>query len=54
METSSQLQAPAALPQEKNIYPLKRRLNGPQIRSVYFGEEKNLLPLPGCPIQYSD
>jgi hypothetical protein len=29
------------------MYPLYRSLGGPQSRSRYCGEEKNLLPLPG-------
>jgi hypothetical protein len=28
-------------------YRLNGRLGGPQSHSVHFGEEKNLLPLPG-------
>jgi hypothetical protein len=34
-------------PWERNLYQLNRRLNGPQIHSRYFGEEKSLLSLPG-------
>jgi len=40
MELSVQLEAPATLPPEK-------RLGGPQNMSGRFGEEKNLLLLPG-------
>jgi hypothetical protein len=29
------------------LYVLKRRLDAPQSQSGYFGEEKNLFPLPG-------
>jgi hypothetical protein len=28
-------------------YPVKKRLGGPQNRSRYFGEKKNLFLLPG-------
>jgi len=35
-------------PWDKNTqYPLDRRLGGSQSWSVYDGEEKNSLPLPG-------
>jgi hypothetical protein len=48
MEVSGQLQAPAALPQEKSRrYPSDRRLSGPQSGSGRGGEEKNCQPLPG-------
>jgi hypothetical protein len=45
MEVSGQLQAPAALPPEKEpLLPLDRRLGGPQSRSGRGGEEKNFSP----------
>jgi hypothetical protein len=48
MEVSSEINSPAALPQEKNpLCPLNRRLDGPQSYSADFGEEKNILYLPG-------
>jgi hypothetical protein len=43
-EVSGQPHAVAALPSGKE--PLNRRLDGPQRRSLPFGEEKNLLLLP--------
>jgi hypothetical protein len=47
MEVSGQLHAPAALLQWKSpLYPLDRRLGGPQSRSGR-GEEKNSQPSPG-------
>jgi hypothetical protein len=48
MEVSGQLHASAALPPGKEpLYPLDRRLGGPQNRSGHGGEEKNSQPLPG-------
>jgi hypothetical protein len=48
MEVSGQLHTPAALPQGKNpLYPLDRRLGGPQNRSGHDGEEKNSHAPPG-------
>jgi hypothetical protein len=48
MDVSSQLHAPAALPQGKRPwYPLDRRLGGPQSRSGRGGEGKNSQPLSG-------
>jgi hypothetical protein len=45
---SSQLHAPAALPQRKSPwYPLHRSLCGPQGRSGHGGEEDNSQPLLG-------
>jgi hypothetical protein len=47
MEVSSQLHAPAALPSGiKPLYPLDRRLGGPQSWFGLDGDDKNLLPLP--------
>jgi hypothetical protein len=43
MEVSGQLHASASLPQEIPRYPLYRRMDGPQSRSVRYGEQKNLL-----------
>jgi hypothetical protein len=46
MEVSSQRHSPTALPPGKQPlvpYPLYRRLDGPQIQSGRYGEEKNLL-----------
>jgi hypothetical protein len=43
MEVSGHLHAPAALSLEYlPLYPLDRRLSGPQSRSERCGEEKNL------------
>jgi hypothetical protein len=43
MEVSGQLQAPAALPPEKEPrYPLDKRLGWPQSLYESYGEEKNL------------
>jgi hypothetical protein len=51
---SSQIHAPTALPKTKSPrYPLDRSLGRPQSRSERFGEEKNLLPLPGIESQPS-
>jgi hypothetical protein len=48
MEVSGQLHAPVALPPGKQpLYPLARRLDGPQSRSGGGGEEKNSQPLSG-------
>jgi hypothetical protein len=48
MEVGGQIQAPAALPPGKEtLYPLGRRLGGPQSRSGRSGEEKNSEPPPG-------
>jgi hypothetical protein len=48
MELGGQLQAPAALTQEKTPwYPLDRGLGAPQNRSGRGGEEKHSQPLPG-------
>jgi hypothetical protein len=48
MEVSGQLHTSAALPPGKRpLYPLDRRLRGPQKRSGHGGEEKNYQPLPG-------
>jgi hypothetical protein len=48
MEVSSQLHAPAVLPQRKSPwYTLDRRLGGLQSRSGRGGEEKNPQPRPG-------
>jgi hypothetical protein len=47
VEVSHQLHAPAALPPGKSpLYPLDRRLGGPQSRSEHGGEAKNSQPLP--------
>jgi hypothetical protein len=47
MEVSGQLHSPTALPQEKSpLYPLDRRLAGPNSRSGHGGKEKNSQPLP--------
>jgi len=34
-------------PQEMSQYPLKKRLGGPERESEPFGDEENLLLLPG-------
>jgi hypothetical protein len=48
MDVSSQLYAPAALPLGKELpVPLDMRMGGPQSWSRRYGEEKNLLSLPG-------
>jgi hypothetical protein len=48
MELSDQLHAPAAYSQGKSTkYRLDRRLDGPQCRSRYRGEENNSQCLPG-------
>jgi hypothetical protein len=48
MEVNGQLHAPAALPPGKEpLYPLDRRLGGPQSHSGRGGEEKNSQPPPG-------
>jgi hypothetical protein len=48
MEVSGQLHVLAAYPQGKSpLYPLDRRLGGPQSRSGRSGEEKNSQPPPG-------
>jgi hypothetical protein len=46
MEVSSLLHGLAVLPPGKNpfLYPLNRRLGGPQRRSGGFRKEKNVLP----------
>jgi len=47
MDLSNQLHAPAALtPGEEPLYPLYRRLDGPQSRSGRGEEENNSQPLP--------
>jgi hypothetical protein len=47
MEMSGQLHAPVALPPGKSpLYPLDRRLGGPQSRLGRGGEGKNSEPLP--------
>jgi hypothetical protein len=55
MEVSGKLQAPAALPPEKEPrYLLDRRLGGPQSQSGREGEEKKFLHVPGIePRSYS-
>ena len=48
MEVADKSHAPAALPSEQEAaYQLNRRLGGPHSRSERFGEEENILPLPG-------
>lgn len=48
MELSDQIYGPAALPPGKEPrYPLNGRVGGLQRRSECFGDESNLLPLPG-------
>jgi len=48
MEVSGQFHAPTALPPGKEpLYPLCRRLSGPQSRSGHGGEEKNSQSLMG-------
>jgi hypothetical protein len=48
MEGSGQIHAQAALPTRKGpLYPLDRKLGGPQSRSGRCGEEKNYQPPPG-------
>jgi hypothetical protein len=55
MEVSGQLHAPVTLPPGKQPwYPLYRGLGGPHSRSEHYGEEKNLLPLPGIKPQILD
>jgi hypothetical protein len=44
MDVSGQLLTLAVLPP---LYPLDKRLGGPQYRSGRYGEEINLWPLPG-------
>jgi hypothetical protein len=45
---SGQLHSQTTLQQEKKLqYPLYRKLSGPQSQSGRFGEEKNLLIVPG-------
>jgi hypothetical protein len=52
MEMSRHLYAPAALPPGKELlYPLDRRLGGPQSRPGRGGEKKNS---PHCPCQESN
>jgi hypothetical protein len=47
MEVSGQVHGPAALPPGSSTrYPLYKRLGEPQDLYGYYGEEKNLLPLP--------
>jgi hypothetical protein len=53
MDVSRQLSAPAALiPRQMVRYLLGRRLSGAESRSVCFGVEKNLFPLPGIKLRY--
>jgi hypothetical protein len=48
MEVSGQLHAAATLPPEKEpLYPLDRRVGGPQTMSGRGSEETNSQPLPG-------
>jgi hypothetical protein len=48
MEVSGQLHAPAfLLPGKEPLYPLDRRLGGPQSRSGRGGVEKSSQPMPG-------
>jgi hypothetical protein len=49
MEVSGQLYAPAALPPQGKLpmYPLDRRLGGPQSQSRHDVKEENSHPLPG-------
>jgi hypothetical protein len=56
MEVSGQLHAPAALPPGKDtlVYPLDRRLGGPQSRSGRGGREKNSQPPSGIEPQNPD
>jgi hypothetical protein len=45
MEVSGQLHTPVALTLErKPLYPLDKRLCGPQSWSGYYGGEKDLIP----------
>jgi hypothetical protein len=47
MEVSGQIHAPAASsPGKSPLYPLDRRLGGPQSRSGRGGVEKNFQPPP--------
>jgi len=55
MKASSQLHAPAVLsPRKKPLYPLDRRLDGPQSRSGRGGEDINSQPQPGIEIWIPD
>jgi len=48
MEVTDKPHATTALPPvQEAAYQRNRRLGGPHSRSERFGEEKNLLPLPG-------
>jgi hypothetical protein len=55
MEVSGQVRAPAALSLGKSpLYPLDRRLLGPQSHSGRGGEEKNSQPPPRIETQDPD
>jgi len=47
MDLSGQLHDPTALPPVENSVPIDRRLGGHQRRAEWFGEENNILNLPG-------
>jgi hypothetical protein len=48
MEVNGQLHTLASLPQGMSpLYQFYKGLGGPQSRSGRYGEQKNLLPLPG-------
>jgi hypothetical protein len=49
MEVSGQFHVPAALP----LYPLARKLGGPQSQSGRCGKKKQYLPLPGIELRHS-
>jgi hypothetical protein len=55
LETSNQLHALAELPQEKEpSVAIRQEMGGPQSRCGYFGEDKNLLPLPEIEPRFVD
>jgi hypothetical protein len=53
MEANGQFHTGPLYPQGNSpLYPLDRRLDGPQNLSGRCGEKKNLLPLPGIETQF--
>jgi len=47
MEANVQCHAlPTLLPEKAPLYPMNRRLGGPQNGLGYIGEDKNLIPTP--------
>jgi hypothetical protein len=55
LDKGGHLYSPATLPLGKvPLMPVLKRLGGPQSQCAHFGEEKNVLPLPGSEPQFFD